>query len=66
MGTPIIVEKGSLEEIFPLKGGGSVHVRLSFVLTLEERMKFEAMREAALENKYRTVIKNPTTKREQD
>ncbi|GLJ05154.1 hypothetical protein SUGI_0012320 [Cryptomeria japonica] len=61
IGTPIIVEKGSLEEIFPLKGGGCVHLRLSFVLTLEERMKIEAMREAALEKKYRTVNKNPTT-----
>ncbi|KAH9327207.1 hypothetical protein KI387_007385, partial [Taxus chinensis] len=61
IGTPIIVEKGSLDELFPLKGGGCVHLRLSFVLTLEERIRIEAMRDAALKKQHKNVKKNATS-----
>jgi len=43
IGMPIIIEKGFWDDMFPLKGGGHVHLRLNFVLTAEERKRIEAM-----------------------
>eukprot|EP00252_Welwitschia_mirabilis_P024250 TRINITY_DN712_c0_g1_i1.p1 TRINITY_DN712_c0_g1~~TRINITY_DN712_c0_g1_i1.p1 ORF type:complete len:970 (-),score=257.74 TRINITY_DN712_c0_g1_i1:300-3209(-) len=49
--TPTIIEKGLLDELFPLKGGGIAHLKLTFVLTAEEHKRIQAMREAALNKK---------------
>jgi hypothetical protein len=57
IGTPIIIEKGFWDDLFPLKGGGHVHLRLNFVLTAEERKRIEAMREAALKRKEHGILK---------
>lgn len=57
IGTPIIIEKGFWDDLFPLKGGGHVHLRLNFVLTAEERKRIEAMREAALNRKEHRILK---------
>lgn len=57
IGTPIIIEKGFWDDLFPLKGGGHVHLRLNFLLTAEERKKIEAMREAALNRKEHGILK---------
>lgn len=40
---PSIIEKGSRDEIVKLEGGGRIHLRMSFVLTDEERKKIETM-----------------------
>ena len=37
IGTPFIIEKGFWDDLFPLKGGGHVHLRLNFVSTEDER-----------------------------
>lgn len=57
IGTTIIIEKGFWDDLFPLKGGGHVHLRLNFLLTAEERKKIEAMREAALNRKELGILK---------
>lgn len=57
IGTPFIIEKGFWDDLFPLKGGGHVHLRLNFVLTAEERKRIEAMREAALNRKEHGILK---------
>eukprot|EP01018_Ginkgo_biloba_P021638 Gb_11810 [translate_table: standard] len=61
IGTPSIVEKGYWDELFPLKCGGHIHLRLSFVLTEEERKRIEAMREAAMKRKEHAIFKKNAT-----
>ena len=43
IGTLFIIEKGLWDDIFPLKGGGHVHIRLNFVWTEDEQKIIEAM-----------------------
>ncbi|XP_024528382.1 uncharacterized protein LOC112345562 isoform X2 [Selaginella moellendorffii] len=45
--TPGIVQKGFQDSFIALKAGGRIHVKVSFVLSEEERRKIEAMRLAA-------------------
>ncbi|GLU10042.1 hypothetical protein SLE2022_268710 [Rubroshorea leprosula] len=52
IGTKMIVEKGIWDEIFPLEGGGHVHMKLQFVLNEEERQRIRDMRESALKKKH--------------
>lgn len=40
---PSIIESGSRDEFVKLAGGGRIHLRMSFVLTDEERKKIEIM-----------------------
>ncbi|GLJ05152.1 hypothetical protein SUGI_0012210 [Cryptomeria japonica] len=47
IGILTILEKGCMDELFPLKGGGHINLRINFVLTLEEHMRIEALRQAA-------------------
>ncbi|GAQ87986.1 LysM domain containing protein [Klebsormidium nitens] len=63
--TPSIVEKGFRDETLALKDGkgqiqGRVHVKLSFVLSDEERKKIEAMRSKSLARKGGAAEKSPT------
>jgi len=38
-----IVEKGLWDDLFPLEGGGHVHMKLQFVLSEEERSRIRMM-----------------------
>lgn len=38
-----IVEKGLWDDLFPLEGGGHVHMKLQFVLSEEERSQIRMM-----------------------
>jgi len=40
---PSIIEKGSRDEFVKLEGGGRIHLKMSFILTDEERKKIETM-----------------------
>lgn len=53
--TMSIVEKGSWDEIFPLDGGGYVHLKLQFVLNQEERNRIRLKREAAVKKKQESM-----------
>ncbi|XP_075670100.1 uncharacterized protein LOC142639843 isoform X2 [Castanea sativa] len=46
-----IVEKGLWDDLFPLEGGGHVHMKLQFFLSEEERSRIRMMRESALKKK---------------
>lgn len=64
---PSIIQKGSRDEFVALNKGGRIHLRMSFVLTDDERKKIETMRVAALKRKEeaerlkKTVIVQPVT-----
>ncbi|KAL9254494.1 hypothetical protein AKJ16_DCAP03461 [Drosera capensis] len=49
--TRLIVEKGTWDDMFPLEGGGQVHMRLIFLLNVEERQRIRKMRESASKKK---------------
>lgn len=38
-----IVEKGLWDDLFPLEGGGHIHMKLQFVLSEEERSRIRMM-----------------------
>uniref|UniRef100_F6HGW5 Uncharacterized protein n=1 Tax=Vitis vinifera TaxID=29760 RepID=F6HGW5_VITVI len=48
----LVVQKGLLDDTFPLKGGGHVHMKLQFILSEEERNRIRIMRESALKKKH--------------
>ncbi|KAF3439594.1 hypothetical protein FNV43_RR17872 [Rhamnella rubrinervis] len=50
--TKSIVEKGLWDDLFPLEGGGQVHMKLQFVLNEDERNRIRLMRESALNKKH--------------
>ncbi|KAJ9688158.1 hypothetical protein PVL29_014072 [Vitis rotundifolia] len=50
--TMLVVQKGLLDDTFPLKGGGHVHMKLQFILSEEERNRIRIMRESALKKKH--------------
>ncbi|KAG0565954.1 hypothetical protein KC19_7G026600 [Ceratodon purpureus] len=68
---PSIIQKGSRDEFVALNKGGRIHLRMSFVLTEEERKKIESMRVAALKRKEeaerlkKTVVLLPVTPEKQ-
>lgn len=41
--TKLIVEKGLWDDLFPLEGGGQVHMKLQFVLSEDERNRIRLM-----------------------
>ena len=41
--TMLVIQKGLLDDIFPLKGGGHVHMKLQFILSEEERNRIRIM-----------------------
>ncbi|KAL9266062.1 hypothetical protein AKJ16_DCAP08217 [Drosera capensis] len=49
--TRLIVEKGTWDDVFPLEGGGQVHMRLIFLLNDDERHRIRKMRESASRKK---------------
>lgn len=38
-----VVERGMLDDTFPLEGGGTVRVRLQFLLSEEERLRIHEL-----------------------
>ncbi|XP_049934511.1 uncharacterized protein LOC116256830 isoform X2 [Nymphaea colorata] len=52
-----IIEKGLWDDMFPLKGGGSVHLKLQFVLSDAEQQRIRAMEPAALKKKEEGTLK---------
>nr|XP_029119160.1 uncharacterized protein LOC105059534 isoform X2 [Elaeis guineensis] len=55
--TRSVVEKGISDDVFPLEGGGSVHMKLQFVLSEEERQRIREMRYSALKRKRMELLK---------
>ncbi|GAV77678.1 LOW QUALITY PROTEIN: hypothetical protein CFOL_v3_21149, partial [Cephalotus follicularis] len=53
----LVVEKGLWDDIFPLEGGGHVHMRLQFVLNEEERDRILCLqRHSALRKKHGELL----------
>ncbi|XP_042503050.1 uncharacterized protein LOC122080203 isoform X2 [Macadamia integrifolia] len=50
--TMSIVEKGIWDDLFPLEGGGHLHMKLQFILSDEERKRVREMRESAMKKKH--------------
>ncbi|XP_011648611.1 uncharacterized protein LOC101205190 isoform X2 [Cucumis sativus] len=46
-----IVEKGYWDDLFPLEGGGHVHLQFQFALSEDDRSRIRMMRETALRRK---------------
>ncbi|XP_038890374.1 uncharacterized protein LOC120079962 isoform X2 [Benincasa hispida] len=47
-----IVEKGYWDDLFPLEGGGCVHLQFQFALSEDDRSRIRMMRETALRRKH--------------
>lgn len=47
-----IVEKGYWDDLFPLEGGGRVHLQFQFALSEDDRSRIRLMRETALRRKH--------------
>ncbi|XP_022946839.1 protein hsr-9-like isoform X1 [Cucurbita moschata] len=47
-----IVEKGYWDDLFPLEGGGRVHLQFQFALSEDDRSRIRMMRETALRRKH--------------
>ncbi|KAF9614611.1 hypothetical protein IFM89_019588 [Coptis chinensis] len=56
--TKLVMEKGSWDDIFPLEGGGRLHMKLQFILSEEERKRIRTMRESALKKKREELLIN--------
>ncbi|KAG0571603.1 hypothetical protein KC19_VG026200 [Ceratodon purpureus] len=54
---PSIIEKGSQDGFVELKGGGRIHLSMSFILTNEERKKIQGMRLAVLKRREEERVK---------
>lgn len=54
---PSIIEKGCRDEFVELKGGGRIHLIMSFVLTDQERRKIESMRLRVLKRREEERVK---------
>ncbi|RWR73674.1 hypothetical protein CKAN_00197600 [Cinnamomum micranthum f. kanehirae] len=57
--TMSVVEKGVWDDLFPLKGGGQVHMKLQFILSEEEHKRIQFMRESVVKNKEELIKKSP-------
>eukprot|EP00268_Persea_americana_P024229 TRINITY_DN2367_c0_g1_i8.p1 TRINITY_DN2367_c0_g1~~TRINITY_DN2367_c0_g1_i8.p1 ORF type:complete len:693 (-),score=150.94 TRINITY_DN2367_c0_g1_i8:786-2864(-) len=57
--TMSVVEKGVWDDLFPLKGGGQVHMKLQFILSEEERKQIQYMRESVVKKKEELIKKSP-------
>ncbi|KAL4652575.1 hypothetical protein ACB092_01G242200 [Castanea dentata] len=54
-----IVEKGLWDDLFPLEGGGHVHMKLQFFLSEEERSRIRMMNDADLYEEISSAISAP-------
>ncbi|KAK6944828.1 hypothetical protein RJ641_025930 [Dillenia turbinata] len=59
--TKLVVEKGLWDGLFPLEGGGYVHLRLQFILSEEDRNRIRSVRESALKKKHAELLHNNIT-----
>eukprot|EP00850_Spirogloea_muscicola_P023973 SM000414S15657 [mRNA] locus=s414:17200:28773:- [translate_table: standard] len=49
--TPTIMQKGIVDDFFELDGGGRLHLKLSFILSQDEREKIQLMRQRSQKEK---------------
>nr|POF08594.1 hypothetical protein CFP56_53080 [Quercus suber] len=54
-----IVEKGLWDDLFPLEGGGHIHMKLQFVLSEEERSRIRMMNDADRYEEISSTISAP-------
>ncbi|GJR58284.1 hypothetical protein Tco_1500446 [Tanacetum coccineum] len=54
--TMSIIEKGTWDDLFPIEGGGLIHMKLQFVLSDEERNRIRLMRETAMKKKQAEIL----------
>ncbi|XP_010262149.1 PREDICTED: uncharacterized protein LOC104600734 isoform X2 [Nelumbo nucifera] len=50
--TMSIVQKGFWDDLFPLEGGGKLHMKLKLILSEEERKRIHQVRESAVKKKH--------------
>ncbi|CAO2823200.1 unnamed protein product [Amaranthus hypochondriacus] len=55
--TRSIVEKGTWDDVFPLKGGGNIRLKLTFNLNQDELNRIRSMRESAARKKQEDLMK---------
>ncbi|XP_024980545.1 uncharacterized protein LOC112517370 isoform X2 [Cynara cardunculus var. scolymus] len=51
-----IIEKGIWDDLFPIEGGGVIHMKLQFILSDEERNRIRSMREYAMKKKQDEIL----------
>ncbi|KAM0020841.1 hypothetical protein Hdeb2414_s0025g00671511 [Helianthus debilis subsp. tardiflorus] len=51
-----IIEKGIWDDVFPIEGGGLVHMKLQFFLSEEEQTRVRLMRESAMKKKQAEIL----------
>ncbi|MFS7965258.1 hypothetical protein Hanom_Chr09g00760101 [Helianthus anomalus] len=54
--TMSIIEKGIWDDVFPIEGGGLVHMKLQFFLSEEEQTRVRLMRESAMKKKQVEIL----------
>ncbi|KAJ0881925.1 hypothetical protein HanRHA438_Chr10g0479481 [Helianthus annuus] len=54
--TMSILEKGVWDDMFPIEGGGLIHMKLEFVLSDQERNRVLSMRESAIKKKQAEIL----------
>ncbi|KAJ0971370.1 hypothetical protein J5N97_019329 [Dioscorea zingiberensis] len=59
--TMSVVEKGIWDDLFPLKGGGHIRMRVQFSLSEEERLRIREMRESVVRKKQSELLKGKET-----
>ncbi|CAN0901351.1 hypothetical protein LINGRAHAP2_LOCUS21373 [Linum grandiflorum] len=52
----LLIGKGIWDDIFPLDGGGQVHLKLQFFLSEDDRQRIRIMRESALRKKHDELV----------
>ncbi|XP_020701184.2 uncharacterized protein LOC110113099 isoform X1 [Dendrobium catenatum] len=50
--TMLLLERGLWDNLFPLKNGGSLHMKLQFLLSEEDRKRIREMRNSALKRRH--------------
>ncbi|MFS7982668.1 hypothetical protein Hanom_Chr10g00965501 [Helianthus anomalus] len=51
-----ILERGVWDDMFPIEGGGLIHMKLEFVLSDQERNRVHSMRESAIKKKQAEIL----------
>ncbi|XP_021996549.1 uncharacterized protein LOC110893741 isoform X2 [Helianthus annuus] len=54
--TMSIIEKGIWDDVFPIEGGGLVHMKLQFFLSEEEQTRIRLLRESAMKKKQVEIL----------
>ncbi|XP_023744318.1 uncharacterized protein LOC111892508 isoform X1 [Lactuca sativa] len=62
--TMSIIEKGTWDDLFPIEGGGLIHMKLQFILNDEERNRIRSVREAAMKKKQAEILNSRLRKTE--